>query len=185
MEVVGIYACLGLETCICPTRAIEDAQKDGRPPKVQRTCRTRGGSVKDDEAVKRSSQTGASASQVVPTKFYHTVARLPGMSGQANDDVTAFTKVFMSDAPRLLNPSAEQEGPKSRNNTQDPVVPKECDVKEQRWKKVQSWECLYVAGEQLFLSIYVDDDKMVENPNIDPMWKCFGKEIVLEGSAPL
>ena len=44
---------------------------------------------------------------------------------------------------------------------------------EHGWEKVPGWECLFVNPEKgLFLSVYVDDIKLVgDKQNIDPMWK--------------
>ena len=41
------------------------------------------------------------------------------------------------------------------------------------WEKVHNWECLFVHRKQgLFLSVYVDDIKMVgKKQNVAPMWK--------------
>ena len=45
---------------------------------------------------------GASASHMTAATVLDTISRLPGMSGEANDAVSAFTQVKMSDASRLL-----------------------------------------------------------------------------------
>ena len=49
------------------------------------------------------------------------------------------------------------------------------------WEKVSNWECLFVHREKgLFLSVYVDDIKLIgRNQNIDPMWKVLNKEVDL------
>ena len=50
------------------------------------------------------------------------------------------------------------------------------------WEKVSNWECLFVHRQKgLFLSVYVDDIKLVgEKQNIDPMWKVLNKEVDLK-----
>ena len=45
---------------------------------------------------------GASASQVAAAIFLDTKTRLLGMAGEANDAVSAYTQVHLSEAPRLL-----------------------------------------------------------------------------------
>ena len=49
------------------------------------------------------------------------------------------------------------------------------------WEKVSIWECLFVHRQKgLFLSVYVDDIKLVEKKqNIDSMWKVLNKEVDL------
>ena len=55
------------------------------------------------------------------------------------------------------------------------------------WKRVPSWECLYVHKDQgLFLSVYVDDFKMVgRSSNMEAMWKKIGKLLTLEPETDL
>ena len=52
---------------------------------------------------------------------------------------------------------------------------------EHGWEEVPNWECLFVNREKgLFLSVYVDDIKMVgEKQNTDPMWKVLIKHLEL------
>ena len=53
-----------------------------------------GDNVKDDEGCQEFfTKRGASASQMAVATFFDTIARLPGMSGQANDAVSAYTQV--------------------------------------------------------------------------------------------
>ena len=54
------------------------------------------------------------------------------------------------------------------------------------FEKVLGWECLYVHyAKQLFLSVYVDDFRMVgKSENIDPMFKDLGKTLELEPLIP-
>ena len=49
------------------------------------------------------------------------------------------------------------------------------------WEKVSNWECLFIHREKgLFLSVYVDDIKLVgKKQNIDSMWKVLYKEVDL------
>ena len=49
------------------------------------------------------------------------------------------------------------------------------------WEKIPNWECLFVHREKgLFLSVYVDDIKLVgKKHNIDPMWKVLNNEVDL------
>ena len=49
------------------------------------------------------------------------------------------------------------------------------------WEKIPNWECLFVHREKgLFLSVYVDDIKLVgKKQNLDPMWKVLNKEVDL------
>ena len=49
------------------------------------------------------------------------------------------------------------------------------------WEKIPNWECLFVHREKgLFLSVYVDDNKLAgKKENIDPMWKLLNKEVDL------
>ena len=56
-----------------------------------------------------------------------------------------------------------------------------------KWEKIPGWECLYVHKEQqLFLSVYVDDFKMVGKGESSPnMWKLIRKDIDLEPETEL
>ena len=49
------------------------------------------------------------------------------------------------------------------------------------WKKVFKWECFFVHRQKrLFLSVYVDDIKLVgKKQNSNSMWKVFNKEVDL------
>ena len=48
-------------------------------------------------------------------------------------------------------------------------------------RKIPNWECLFVHREKgLFLSVYVDDIKLIgKKQNLDPMWKLLNKEVDL------
>ena len=56
-----------------------------------------------------------------------------------------------------------------------------------QWEKIPGWECLYVhRGKQLFLSVYVDDFKMVgKSENLSNMWKEIRRDIELEPETEL
>ena len=45
---------------------------------------------------------GSSAPQMTAAKVPDVIARLPGCGGQASDAVSAYTRVKMEDAPKLL-----------------------------------------------------------------------------------
>ena len=119
------------------------------------------------------------------------ISRLPGCDGQAADAVSAYTQLKMEDAPKLLKiPNSEcpdiwirltrHKWLKSWYNMEDPVVPLErhlyghplagllCEKAFEKillkygWGKVSNWDCLFVQGEiGLFLSVYVDDIKLI------------------------
>ena len=57
--------------------------------------------VKDDNGYKAVfTEQGASASQVAAATLQDAVSRSPSMTGEANDTVSAYTQVDMSEAPR-------------------------------------------------------------------------------------
>ena len=135
---------------------------------------------------------GSSASQVTAAKVMDVIARRPDCDGQAADAKSAYTQVKLEDAPRLLKiPKSEcpdiwirlprHKWPESWSSMEDPVVPLERNlyghplagllwerqfekvILGPGWEKVPNWECLFVHREQgLFLSIYVDDIKLLE-----------------------
>ena len=159
---------------------------------------------------------GASASQMAAAKFLDTIARMQGMSGQAADGIKAYTQVQLSLASELLGlpknecpetwislPPSRQ--PASWKNIKDPVCPLERNLyghplagllwekyleaalRKIRWEKIPGWECLYVHRQKrLFLSVYVDDFKMVgKRENITDMWNRIRKEIDLDPETEL
>ena len=71
--------------------------------------------------VQYSPTKGASKSHMTAEKVLGTLSRLPGMSGEANDAVSADTQVKMSDGFRLL----ELLDPKHWDIIDDPMVPQE------------------------------------------------------------
>ena len=143
-------------------------------------------------------------------KVMDIISRLPGCAGQAADAVSACTQVKMEDAPKLLKiPNSEcpdiwirlprHKWPKSWSSMEEIVVALERNLYghplaglswerqfekillQHGGEKVSNWECLFVHREKgLFLSVYVDDIKLVgKKQNINPMWKVLNKEIDL------
>ena len=120
--------------------------------------------------------------------------------------LSAHIQVELEDAPRLLKiPKSEcpdgwtcrsrHKWPKSWANIEDPVVPLERNLcghpladssRKFCWnldeKKYRIGECLFVHRKQgLFLSVHVDDMKMVGNKqNLAPMWKKLMKNVDLD-----
>ena len=94
----------------------------------------RGHTVKDDSGAHAVfTEQGSSASQMNAAKVMDVIAGLPGCAGQAADAVSAFTRVNLEDAPKLLKiPKSESpdlwprlprhEWPKSWEGIEDPVV---------------------------------------------------------------
>ena len=153
---------------------------------------------------------GSLASQMTAAKVMDIISRLPGCDGQAADAVSAYTQVKMEDAPKILKiPKSEcpdiwirlprHTWPKSWSSMEDPVVSLERNLYghpltgllwemqfekillQHGWEKVSNWECLFVHRQKgLFLSVYVDDIKLIgKKQNIDPMRKVLNKEVDL------
>ena len=153
---------------------------------------------------------GTSASQMTAAKVMDIISRLPGCAGQAADVICAYTQVKMEDAPKILKiPKSEcpaiwirlprHNWPKSWSNMEDPVVPLERNLcghplagllwegqfekvlLEHGWEKVPNCECLSVErGKGLFLSVYVDDNKLNgQKQNINPTWIVLMKDVGL------
>ena len=127
--------------------------------------------------------------------------------GQAADAVSSYTQVKMeyahkflkipkSECPDMWNRLPRHKWPTSWSSIEDPVLPLERNLSlagliwerqfeefllKHGWDEVSSWECLFVHREKgLFLSVYVDDIKLVgRKQNIDPMWKVLNKEVDL------
>ena len=141
---------------------------------------------------------------------------MPGMRGQAADAVKAYTQVSLHQAHHLLGLPKEKcpdtwiSLPKSRRPLQwetveDPVCPLERNLYghplagllwerhmektlfKLGWCKVQGWECLYTHREKgLFMSVYVDDFKMVgRKENLADMWKALRGDLDLEPETEL
>ena len=159
---------------------------------------------------------GASASQMAAAKFLDAIARMPGMGGQAADAVKAYTQVSLKKAPELLGLPPEEcpetwislpksQQPASWANIVDPVCPLERNLYghplagllwerhlesalfKLKWEKIPGWECLYVHRQkQLFLSVYVNDFKMVgRKENLSKMWELLRKDVDLEQETEL
>ena len=125
---------------------------------------------------------GASASHMAAAKFLDSLARMPGMKGQAADAVKAYTQVSLLKAHELLGLSKAEcpetwislppsRRPSSWKDIEDPVCPLERNLYghplagllwerhleqalfELGWEKVQSWECLYVHRELSLIHI--------------------------------
>ena len=111
-------------------------------------------------------------------KVMDVVARLPHCDRQAADALSAYIKVKLEDAPRLLRiPRSEcpdmwihlpqHKWPKSCSNIEDPAVSFERNLYGHPfagWSLdgtiVPHWECPFVHWKGLFLSVYVDDIKI-------------------------
>ena len=130
---------------------------------------------------------------------------------QTSDEVSAFSQVQMEDAAALLKLPMSQcpdiwvrlprhKWPTSWHKIEAPVVPLERNLYghplaglvwkrqfkkvllENGWRKVPTWECLFVRRQHgLFLSVHVDDIKMAgRKRNLEPMWKRWMKHVHLE-----
>ena len=106
---------------------------------------------------------------MTPAKVMDIMSRLPRCAGQAADAVSAYTKVKMEDAPKLLKISTSEcpdiwirlprhKWPKSCSSMEDPVVPLERNLYghplagllwkrefenvplEHGWEKIPNWE---------------------------------------------
>ena len=159
---------------------------------------------------------GASASHMVAAKSLDGIARMPGMAGSAADARSAYTQVPLSMLSELLQiPEHEcqkiwvslprDRWPKHWRSIEDPVVPLdrnlyghplagllwekylEHQLSKIGWRKVRGWECLYLhPKDKLFLSVYVDDFKLVgKQANIKPMWAKIRKYIELDPETPM
>ena len=107
------------------------------------------------------------------------------------EDAPSLLKIPKSERPHIWIRLSKHKWPKSWSNMEDPVVllarnlyghplagllwerQFEKVLSEHGWEKVPNWECSFVnRGRGLFLSVYVDDRKLVgKKQNIDPMWK--------------
>ena len=144
-------------------------------------------------------QQGASGSHMTAAEALDRISGLPGMSGEANDAVSACTQVRMSDAattqasPRLLKlreaecPKVWVRLPRNRrpkhwDNIDDPMVPSERNLRghpcgrDRMGKKTgrslvaRSWRDFHRQA-QISLSVYVDDIKMGGRKAIlAPVW---------------
>ena len=170
---------------------LKHAELDVQHQKYKGRVVFRGDQVKDETGFYAVfTEQGASASQMVAAKFLDSLARMPGMKGQAADAVKAYTQVSLLNTHELLGLPENQcpetwislppaRRPASWKDIDDPVCPLERNLYghpiagllwekhlgralfQLAWTRVPSWECLYVHKDQgLFLSVYVDDFKM-------------------------
>ena len=99
-----------------------------------------GNNVKDEKRYPAVlTKQSASVLQMAGATFLDTISKLPGMSGETIDAVSAHTQVEMTQAPGLLRLSKEacpqirsrilpRQRPNSWNNIEDTVVPFEWNV---------------------------------------------------------
>ena len=119
-----------------------------------------------------------------------TISRFPGMAGEANDAMSAYTQVHLSEAPRLLRkPEKERpevwttlpprRRPKQWDTIEVPVVLLErnffvhpLDGLQTKRKNVSTSECLCVHRKsQQLLSVSVDDIKKAgKKDKLGSMW---------------
>ena len=149
----------------------KNAELEAKHQKYKGRVVLRGDIVKDDSgSYAVFTEQGSSASQITAAKVMDIISRLPGCAGQKADAVSAYTKVKMEDAPKLLkNPKSEcpdiwirpprHKWPKSWSSMEDPVVPLERNLyghflaglvwerqfekilSQHGWEKVSNWEC--------------------------------------------
>ena len=115
--------------------SFENDELEAKHQKYRGRVVLRGDIVKDDSgSYAVFTEQGSSASQMTAAKIMDTLSRLPGCSGQAADEVSAYTQVKMEDAPQLLKIRRSEcpdiwirpprhKWPKSWSSTEDPVVP--------------------------------------------------------------
>ena len=113
---------------------LKNAELEAKHQKYKSRVVFRGDIVKDDSGSHAVlTEQGSSASQVTAAKVMDIISKLPGCAGQAADAVSAFTRVKMEDAPKLLKiPKSEcpdiwirlprHKWPKSWSSMEDPVV---------------------------------------------------------------
>ena len=78
-------------------------------------------------------------------KLLDTISTLSGVTGKASDAVSAYAQVKMTESPRLLRlPERVCPAPKEFKRSPMSGRPVEEVLFENRWKKKQTWECLYV-----------------------------------------
>ena len=120
----------------------------------------------------------------------------PGQNGRC----TIVTEIPKSERPHICICLPKHKWPKSWSSMEDPVVllarnlyghplaglllgrQFEKVLPEHGWEKVPHWECSFVNRRRgLFLSVYVDDIKLVgKKQNVDPMWKVLWKKSIWE-----
>ena len=116
---------------------LKNAELEAKHQKYKGRVVLRGDIVKDDSgSYAVFTEQGSSASQMTAAKVMDIICRLPGCDGQAADAVSAYTKVKMEYAPKLLKipksecpdiwiPPLRHKWPKSWSSMEDPVVPLE------------------------------------------------------------
>ena len=130
----GAKVHFALLTDICH---LKNAELEAKQQKYKGRVVLRGDIVKDDSGSDAVfTEQGSSASQMTEAKVMDIICRLPGCAGQAADAVSAFSKVKVEDAPKLLKiPKSEcpnswvrlphRKFPKSWSSMEDPAVPLE------------------------------------------------------------
>ena len=149
---------------------LKNAELEAKHQKYKGRVVLRGENVEDDSgSCAVFTEQGSSASQMTAAEVMDIISRLPGCAGQAADAVSAYTKVKMEDAPKLLKiPESEcpdiwirlprHKWPKSWSSMGDPVGPLERNLyghplagllRERQfekillqhgWEKVSNWE---------------------------------------------
>ena len=189
---------------------LKNAELETKHQKYKGRVVLRGDIVKDNSgSYAVFTEQGSSASQMTAAKIMDIISRLPGCDGQAADAVSAYTQVKMEDAHKLFKiPKSEcpdiwirlprHKWHKSWSSMEDPVVPLERNLYghplagilwerqfvkillKHGWEKSPSWECFVHREKGLFLSVFVDDIKLVgKKQNINPMWKVLNKKVDL------
>ena len=91
---------------LCQSKNAELAkhlQEYKRPPVL------RGDNVKDEGRYRAVfTEQGVSVSQMAAAKFLDAMSKLPGMAGETSDAMSAYTRVTMTEAPRLLRMPTEE-----------------------------------------------------------------------------
>ena len=116
---------------------LKNAELEAKHQKYKGRVVLRGDIVKDNSgSYAVFTEQGSSASQMTAAKIMDIISRLPGCDGQAADAVSAYTKVKMEDAHKLLKiPKSEcpdiwirlprHKWPKSWSSMEETVVPLE------------------------------------------------------------
>ena len=181
---------------------LKNAELEAKHRKYKGRVVLRGDIVKDDSGSYAAfTEQGSSASQMTAAKVMDIISRLPGCAGQAADAVSAYTKVKIEDAPKLLKNSKSEcpdiwirlprhkwpAVPLKRNLYGHPLAGLlwerqfEKALLEQDLEKVLDWECFFVHHQKgSLLSVYVDDIKLAgKKQNLDPLWKKLNKQVDL------
>ena len=148
----------------------------------------------------RWTSSGRNLYPVKATRMRRTSSRLSIISlyQVKMEDAHKLLKIPKSECPDIWIRLPRHKWPKSWSSMEDPVVPLERNLYghllagllwerqfekillQHGWEKVAIWECLFVHRQMgLFFSVYVDDLKLAERKNINPMWKLLNKEVEL------